>query len=242
MTRTTMDKPRLAAFADGELSPEEAAQVAMHLADHPADQAYVDEVMAANATLAAAFAAPLDEPVPPRLLAAAGAPVATVVPLRRRGGAALGLGLGGLALAASVAVAALLWPAAPVRLSPGAVPPGSALARALDTLPSGVPADLEGRPAMILASLPVDGGFCREVERVDRDAALLELALACRIEGGWRVALVLAEPLLETSADGFVPAGGVETAGLGPFLDRLGAGMALTPAEEAAAMADGWTR
>ncbi len=47
----------LAAFVDGELSPEEAAEVVMHLADHPADQTYVDDLFAANAALAEAFSA-----------------------------------------------------------------------------------------------------------------------------------------------------------------------------------------
>ena len=61
---TAFDKDRLAAFGDGELSPEEAAAVVMHLADHPDDQAWVDDLIAANETLAAAFAAPLHEPVP----------------------------------------------------------------------------------------------------------------------------------------------------------------------------------
>ncbi len=45
MTRSTvMDKDRLAAFVDGELTPEEAAAVVMHLARHPDDQAYVDDL------------------------------------------------------------------------------------------------------------------------------------------------------------------------------------------------------
>ena len=47
-----MDRARLAAFVDGELSPEDSAAVVMHLADHPADQAYVDDLFAANAALA----------------------------------------------------------------------------------------------------------------------------------------------------------------------------------------------
>ena len=50
--QSKIDRTRLAAFVDGELSPEEAAAVVMHLADHPADQAYVDDLFAANAALA----------------------------------------------------------------------------------------------------------------------------------------------------------------------------------------------
>lgn len=63
MTRPQMmDKQHLAAFADGELSPEEAAAVVMYLADHPADQAWVDDLMAANAALAQAFSTPCTNP------------------------------------------------------------------------------------------------------------------------------------------------------------------------------------
>ena len=83
---TQMDRTRLAAFVDGELSPEEAAAVVMHLADHPADQAYVDDLFAANAALSAAFAAPLSEPIPSSLRAVLHAdPVpAQIIPFRPR--------------------------------------------------------------------------------------------------------------------------------------------------------------
>ena len=94
----------LAAFVDGEMTPEAAAEVVMHLADHPLDQAYVDDLMAANEALAKAFAGPMSEQVPPRILAAiegwqsAGlaAVPSTVIPFRRRPVMAFG----GLALAA----------------------------------------------------------------------------------------------------------------------------------------------
>jgi anti-sigma factor RsiW len=83
---TVMDKDRLAAFVDGELSPEEAAAVVLHLADTPVDQAYVDDLFAANEALAQAFGAPLSEPVPEAIHAAIMGPSAAtnVVAFRPR--------------------------------------------------------------------------------------------------------------------------------------------------------------
>jgi anti-sigma factor RsiW len=60
---------KLAAFADGELEPEEAARVVMHLADHPEDQAYVDRIAVERALLARAYGPIAAEPVPERIRA-----------------------------------------------------------------------------------------------------------------------------------------------------------------------------
>lgn len=248
MTRdTVMDKTRLAAFADGELSPEEAAEVVMHLADHPHDQAYVDDLMAANEALGRAFDTPMNEPVPEAIRAAimGEAPAAVVVPFRRKPSAWLG---GGLALAASVALAAVILPTligtedAVERLAIGEVAEGTRLAQHLDALPSGTPEALdEGREMMILATLPIDGGFCREIEVVDEPAARVDLGIACNRGEGWSVEVTMSEPLAATGTEtGFVTASGAEVQSLLPFLDRLGAGMALGPEEEASVIAQGW--
>ena len=71
MTETTMDKARLAAFVDGELSPEDAAEVVMHLANDPVDQAYVDELMALNVIIADAYDAEIIRMAPEGKLAPA---------------------------------------------------------------------------------------------------------------------------------------------------------------------------
>jgi hypothetical protein len=234
-----MDRARLDAFADNELSPEEAAAVVMHLADHPADQAYVDEVMAANALLARAHAGPMAEPVPEAIRRAILG--AEVVPLRRRLPA---LGIVGAALAAGVAALALLWPGAgaPPALLPGPLAPGGAVHAAVTGLASGTPSALaDGSRVMVLATLPTPSGHCREVERVDPAAGVLTMALACEQGGAWRIEVALSEPLPEAvEAEGFVPAGGAETAGLTPWLDRVGAGLALDAEAEAGLIARDW--
>ncbi|MEM8959053.1 MAG: zf-HC2 domain-containing protein [Pseudomonadota bacterium] len=242
---TVMEKSRLAAFADGELSPEEAAEIVMHLADHPQDQAYVDGLMVANETLAEAFSGPMKEPVPETIerTIAGEAPKAQIIPFRRRPAVWVGA-----ALAASVAIALVTVPTvfAPKRpgalLALGLVEPGTYLAATLDSLPSGTPETYgDGREVMILATLPVDGGYCREIEVIDGVAQQIDLGIACRQDVGWNVEVTLSEPLSATgTSDGFVAASGAEVQGLQPFLDRLGAGIALDPAGEAEAMANGW--
>ena len=114
MDRERMDPRLLNAFADGELEPEEAARVVMHLADCPEDQALVDAIMMTNALLVRACAGPLEEPVPPAIRAAIFGPPAAaeprgarVVAFRRPGVRAA---LWGGALAAGLAAAAVLLP------------------------------------------------------------------------------------------------------------------------------------
>ena len=242
MTQPAMTRSQLAAFVDGELSPEEAAAVVMHLADHPQDQAFVDDLFAANAALAAAFDAPMREPLPLRIRQAIHpAPGSTISPALRPAPLALA---GGLALAAGLVAAVALFdrPVA-LDLALGPVKDGSALAQVLDTLPSGTVQDGgDGRQVMVLATLPTPDGHCREIEVVDRDAAEIALGLACRGPGtGWSLAVVLTEPLQSVGTeDGFIAADGAEQQGLTAFLDRRGAGPALSPADEAALIGADW--
>lgn len=248
MTRPPIDRAMLAAFADGELGPEEAARVVMHLADHPEDQAHVDDLMAANAALQQAFAAPLAEAVPDRFRdLILGAPPATVVPFPRRvlASARTGWLAAGLAAAAALAAVAVLAPqGAPVPgalLAAGPVAPDSDLGAILAAAPSGAAQALGADRALtVLASLPAAQGFCREVELIDRAAATLSVALACTEGTGWSVAVVVTEALPAGQAQAIAPASGATGADLGPWLDRLGVGLVLDPAQEAAAIASGW--
>ncbi|MCZ8133751.1 MAG: hypothetical protein O9248_01800, partial [Rhodobacteraceae bacterium] len=85
------------------------------------------------------------------------------------------------------------------------------------------------------------------VEVMDREAGQIELALVCQgpaVQGGhsgWQVEVVLQEALpAQAAQDGFIAADGAMVTGLSPFLDQRGAGLALTPEEEAAAIAGSW--
>ncbi len=253
MTNSSIiDREHLAAFADGELSPEDAAAVVMHLADHPEDQAFVDEVMAANIALARAFHAPLQEPVPDRFTAlilpetaAQEAVAARVLPFRAKAKPRLwGAGLigGAMALAAGLAAMAILPGAAP-GLSVGPVAAASALHQILTATPSGEVVDFGGLGNLtILASLPATDGFCREFEVISPDALQLQVGLACRAGSAWTVDVLLAEALVsDPAASGnYVPASGGDVPTIDTWLERRGAGLTLSPAEEAAAMAQGW--
>lgn len=257
MTRETLlDKARLGAFVDGELSPEDAAEVVMHLADHPGDQAYVDDLMAANAALAKAFADVLEEPVPPALhaliLRKEQEVPARVIPFRhglaRRASVMLGGGLVGGALAAGLVFGLFLPPSLSDALRPGPlasqgdVP--AEMAAALSNLPTGVPRRLaDGSDMLVLATLPTPDGFCREVELIRPAENHLQAALACGRDGLWSIEVVIAERLSDASAaPGFGTASGEDAQAFSAFLDRLGAGAALDPTAEAAVIARAWAR
>lgn len=166
---------------------------------------------------------------------------AAIIPFRPRRKVAFA----GLALAASVALAAMLLPRkADLELSVGRVVDGSDLHGLLRTLPSGKTAELgNGRELTILSTLPTETGHWREVEVIDRSASRLDLALACQVNDVWQIEVALSGALPEAvSEQGYGPADGMESEAPGQWLDRLVAGLALDPQTEAALMARGWTR
>lgn len=246
---TEMEKERLAAFVDGELSPEEAADVVLHLARHPGDQAYVDELFAANAALAETFSDPMKEPVPEAILAAImGGPERAepekVIPFRPR---KLGMGwvAAGAALAATVAVATFLLPQAADRgLTPGLLAASDDLANLLETQVAGAPVTLDdGREAMVLATFALpEEGFCREFEVIDQAAGRIDYAVACREAAGWDIRVAMVEGTEDGGpTEGFATASGVEAEALMTVLES-GDAEPLGADAEAAALATGWTQ
>jgi hypothetical protein len=277
-----MDRERLAAFVDGALEPEEAAEVVLRLEASPADRAYVDRLMELGTLLGEAYAAPLYEPVPERFLrtvfgeteaepaaepapeAAAVLPRAEAAPPRRaartddpRGGARpatrRALGLRVAAFGAVAASAAFLVAFGSLRdedvgalALTGAAE--AALAAALETRPSGAVAGPDGASITLIATfLDADGRPCREFELRDPAAASLTRGLACREDGDWRSEIALSTRIASApdaagGSDDFVPAEGPAAGAISAALDRIGAGLSLTPAEEQALVASGWSR
>lgn len=250
---TEIDRERLAAFVDGELSPEEAAAVVMHLADHPEDQAYVDGLLALNETLGQAYGDPMTEPTPQRIVevladapaAAQEAEGAVVTPFRPRGRRRYVAWGGAGALAAGIAAFALFTGAPPGEnpyLASEELAARSPAAAALNELSAGetriIGDDVE---IVVISSFRIEGrGVCREYEIVHQDGALHDHGLACPSEGeGWRVA-AQATTALETPDEGFTPASGLTGDRVSDFLDDAGAGLALSADEEDAARAAGW--
>lgn len=255
---TVLDPATLDAFVDGALTPEEAARVVLHLADCPGDQAYVDAVMETNVLLAAAYAEPLHQAIPERLRATIypDAPLAAGRPAMRaaahpgpRSARAWTRRAGWAVLAASAALIV------GVGFAPGEDPTGAplvgfpstddALRAALETSPSG-PIDTteDGPEISLVASFRArDGRPCREFEVIDADAGALTQGVACRdSSGAWSAEIAVASRIADppTPADGYVTASGAGEEALEAALDRIGAGMILTPVQEQALIESAW--
>ncbi len=249
-----MDRTLLDAFADGALSPEESARVVMHLADCPGDSTYVDAVVETNELLAAAYAAPLYEPLPERFRAAifpdaghGAAPVGSGWRARARGAPLL---LGG-ALAASLALAIGLtalpaWRDATVGLTSTAGA-ASILNDALESHPSGPVMDEHDTIEITLIGtfFDRDGRPCREYESLDNASDVLIQGVACHAGAeGWTTEVAVANRIAGDAAraESYVPADGAVSAAFDGALDRLGAGMALSASEERLLIAGNWKR
>ena len=254
MTETTMDQARLAAFVDGELTPEDAAAVVMHLANHPADQAFVDELMALNEMIADAYDAPLHEPAPEAILSTIAAngeaqslPDSVVaISTWRRARTPAAWGLGG-ALAASLAMFLVINNSGggdPGQVAVGPIPSAHPQSYALNELGAGqsrIQAD--GRKFGVTASFQTpDRGVCREFSITDPSEGILKTGVACPAAEpaeGWVIEVVdIVTP--ESTSTAFIPASGIQADPIGDFLDSVGAGRALAPEEEGIARSECW--
>lgn len=266
-----MDRQTLAAFVDGALSPEDSAGVVMHLADHPEDAAHVDALMELNALLGEAYAAPLREPAPERIVTTILGPASRQETARsavaaragqgdRRGDLRAGLRsrwrlgqgpgsrLGGSRRLAVAGIAASVAAVLVMTLDPGrfgepvqilGAPPSvdADLRAALETAPSGpVGTEAPQRITLVGTFLDKTGQPCREYELLDPEAMALTQGVACRSgDGEWLTEVSVAsriDPVADR--DAFVPASGAagDPEALDRALDRLGAGMTLSPVEE----------
>lgn len=236
----------LMALADGELPADEAATLHARIAASPA----LAERYAVFAETAAALRAAWDQgPVPDEWVrmireapmeAGTATDDASVVAFRPRNTARVGMApVWRMALAACLTLAIGAGGFLAGQRSgtgPGDIAAGPLLAaRMLEQTPTGGTAPLpDGSTARALASFDTEMGLCRLLSVETADAASTERAIACRTGDDWRVALAVAS----VGDAGFVPASDLAVGLVDDFLTEIGAGPALDPEAERAALAD----
>jgi len=236
---------RLAAYIDGALEPEEAAGVVLRLADNDQDRRQVDRLTELNRLLAAAYAAPLGEPVPERIRRrlATGSPSLRSWRARLRSGWMAPAGLAAVAAGLALAIGVSIGTRGPGQ--PDVGPVASDLQAVLEGAGSGqtVPMD-DGREITLIATFRDGAGrFCREFEAEDTGSAQFSRGIACR-EGPatWTVAIMVSEPLTDPAdtSEGYQPAAGTADAALTGALDAMDAGPSLGIPAEQALIESGW--
>ncbi|MFN5998655.1 MAG: zf-HC2 domain-containing protein [Paracoccaceae bacterium] len=245
-----IDDERLMAYADGALSPDEAAEVEQAIA--------ADEALAAKAAAfadsrtmvkrALGAAPPVSDKLAATIRAMAEADAAKrqaptgsaqVIDLasRRRT-----VPFWQLPIAASVALAVGVFggwigkpPADEIGGIAVAVVDETALVEALAAVKSGERTEIGNGVAFtaIASFRDGDGQLCREFEQ-DRAGGDTVVAVACRAEEAWSVRFAVAAPASDDT--GYAPASSLDT--LDAWLSAIEAGAPLSDAEEADALAD----
>lgn len=245
-----IDDERLMAYADGALSPGEAAEIERLMAGDEGLAARVAAFADSRALVKRALGAapPVPDGLAERVRALAEADAA------RRGAAAPSAQVVDLAsrrrvvpfwqlpIAASVALAVGVlagWTGKPDQGGPGgltlAVVEEAALAEALAAVPSGESREIGGGVSFAAIASFRDGAgqLCREFEQ-DRAGGGSAVAVACRSGDAWSVRFAMATG--QGDAAGYAPASSLET--LDAWLASIEAGAPLTDDEEAAALAE----
>ena len=183
----SVDDKTLLAFADGELSGEEAAAVEAALAADPVLREKLEAHRRLSTQLSAAFDGALNEPVPTQLWEVAQTRAAEVVHLADRRAIKWSAREWG-AMAASIAAGLLIGVGVMNTQAPmmaaanGGLQARGALAQALDTQ---LAADPPGRVRIGLSFVSQDGGYCRTFSLTSSDTS----GLACRDGDAWTIAM-----------------------------------------------------
>lgn len=223
----TVTREDLAAFADGELDPARAAEVAAAVAADPALDAQVRAHQALKARLGAHFAPIAEAPVPDRLTALLKPEAAKVVSLdqareKRQPLPARWTWFAAPALAASLALA-VFWPR-------GAGPIDGPVANVLENqLVATQPADAD--PRILLSFRNAEGDYCRAF------ASSARSGIACRDSQGWVLRENLAASVAQT---GEYRQAGNPAVEIMERAQAMAAGPALDAGQEQAAKARGW--
>ena len=229
-----IDEDRLMAFADGELSGSERAEVEAALAQDASLREKLASQQRLRARLSAAFDGALDEPVPAHLTAAAHPRAADLVNLTERRAARWSVREWG-AMAASVmfglfvGVSAMNNDAPMIAAESDGLVARGALAAALD---SQLASEQAGAVRIGLSFRAQDGRYCRTFDLTEGATA----GLACREADAWNVTM--------TSAS--AGRGEVRMAGASPEIlaavEAIIAGEPLDASGEAAARDANWRR
>jgi hypothetical protein len=183
----SVDEETLVAFADGELSGDDAAAVEAALASDPALREKLAAHQSLRTQLSAAFDGALTEPVPARLSEAAQPRTAEVVNLADRRAIKWSAREWG-AMAASIAAGLLIGVGVMNTQAPmmaaanGGLQARGALARALDTQ---LASDEPGKVRIGLSFASQDGSYCRTFSLTSSDTS----GLACRDGEAWTIAM-----------------------------------------------------
>ncbi len=250
MTIGPISDERLSAYLDGELPPEEAAEIEAALARAPELAARLDRLRQADELAARALHAIDERPLPPAVEALLTArPEAPLLrPLFWRQAARP------LALAASIALligfaagylaAAQFGASAPVfaiaEASLGEIAHTQPLFPVLETTPSGTRRalaglDLEATPTLSFRAK--DGRYCREMLVTGRDLA--RRGIFCRSTAGtWQALALVAAPGADATA--YAPAADTGAALLDRSISDLVAGAPLDAAAERQLIEKGW--
>lgn len=247
-----MERTRLAAYVDGNLEPEEAAAVVMHLADTPEDQAYVDSLLGMNRILNNAFGSATQEPVPPRILDAIFPPQKKAVRPKWRFRFEDWFAPTGLSALAAVLLIVFFGfyerPAVTEGLQTGAVSSAGAFHDILENNVSGFTGEIknEGIITLIAVFYDQDGRPCREYEIQQYVGEVMTRGIACREvqddDATWDIAMTASEQMKQfvDGASGYVPADGPSYSAVSVALDTLGAGPGLSPEEERQLLSNNW--
>ncbi len=224
---TEVSDEMLMAFADGELDPESASDIARAVGADPALARRVEAFRASRVLARDSLASGLADPVPDHLVATIMKPANTgrqrwsarrMLPLA----AALAFvaGIGGYVLGGRDSAHGLLTA-------------DPAVSAALDRSLTGETVNLDGETATVLATFRTKAGICRSFS-LSGDGRTPVRGLGCRSGHGWRIAMAVAD----AGGDSFSPAAGA--AGLDALLDELEAEGPMDASAEQEIQKSGW--
>jgi hypothetical protein len=232
----TIEDAKLMAYADGELSPEERAEIERAAATDASVRARIAAHRKLSAGISNAYAEVLEESLPASLRDApyGQARQVQVVDIAARRASrphwsAREWGAMAASLIAGVLVSygVMIAQAPPIAVTAEGMGARGALERALETQ---LASDQAGAVRIGLTFRSKDGGYCRTFDLTRRGTS----GLACRADDGWNVALTAATP----------PQGDVRMAGGDEYIlssvDRMIQGEPLDADAEVRARDGGW--